>query len=75
MKLLRQALTEAGWDGYEQMPLQEKRTFWQLVQKVLGGTGHTKEQATEWEEKKSTPGRKKYRKNVKETEKPVYLNY
>ena len=74
MKVLRTALTKAGWDDFENMDVNEKRTFWQMVQKILGGTGHTKEQAVEWEEMKGKRGRKKRRRPKEDTSR-TYLNY
>ena len=74
MKVLRTALTKAGWDDFENMDVNEKRTFWQMVQKILGGTGHTKEQAVEWEEMKGKRGRKKRRRPKEDTSR-TYLNF
>ena len=60
LQLLRMALSEfSDYDNFESLPSSEKRSWWQLVQKLLGGTGHTPEQAVEWEEMRGNPSLRK----------------
>ena len=59
LKPLRQIMTEFGWDNYEALDVEDKRTWWQLVQKILGGTGHTKDEAKKWQDLRGKRGRRR----------------
>jgi len=54
INVIRNLMTQAGWDDYYALDTDEKRTWWQFVRKIMGGPGHTKEQAEDYQKSKDS---------------------